>query len=79
MRCNVVNVKLNPSTGERGIRIKSLSGEKDVQSTIIIDASGFRAEIGRKLGLINAWSRYGAGAEYECYCDDLDPETWYLW
>lgn len=78
VRCNVVNVKLNPSTGERGIRIKSLSGEKEVQSTIIIDASGFRAEIGRKLGLINAWSRYGAGAEYECYCDDLDPETWYL-
>ena len=78
VRCNVVNVKLNPSTGERGIRIKSLSGEKDVQSTIIIDASGFRAEIGRKLGFLSAWSRYGAGAEYECYCDDLDTETWYL-
>ena len=78
VRSNVVNIKLNPSAGERYVRIKSLSGEEDVQSTIIIDASGFRAEIGRKLGFLSAWSRYGAGAEYECYCDDLDTETWYL-
>jgi digeranylgeranylglycerophospholipid reductase len=78
VRSNVINIELNPSAGERYIRVKSLSEEKDVQSTIVIDASGFRAEIGRKLGLLSAWSRYGAGAEYECYCDDLDTETWYL-
>lgn len=78
VRSNVVNIKLNRTTGERYIRIKSLSGEEDVQSTIIIDASGFTAEIGRKLGFLSAWTRYGAGAEYECYCDDLDTETWYL-
>jgi digeranylgeranylglycerophospholipid reductase len=78
VRSNVVNIKLNPSTGERFLRIKSLLGEEDIQSTIVIDASGFRAEIGRKLGFLDAWSRYGAGAEYECYCDDLDAETWYL-
>ena len=79
VRSNVVNVKLDSSAGERYIRIKSLSGERDVQSTIIIDASGFRAELGRELGFLNAWNRYGAGAEYECYCDDLDTETWYSW
>lgn len=78
VRSNVVNVNLQPSTDERYIRVKSLRGEEDVRSTIVIDASGFRAEIGRKLGLLDAWSRYGAGAEYECYCDDLDMETWYL-
>ena len=78
VRSNVVNVKLEPSTDERYIRVKSLRGEEDVRSTVVIDASGFRAEIGRKLGLLDAWSRYGAGAEYECYCDDLDMETWYL-
>ena len=78
VRSNVVNVKLEPSKDERYIRVKSLRGEEDVRSTIVIDASGFRAEIGRKLGLLDAWSRYGAGAEYECYCDDLDMETWYL-
>lgn len=78
VRSNVVNIKLDPLAGERHIRIKSLSEEKDVQSIIIIDASGFRAEIGRKLGFLSAWNRYGVGAEYECYCDDLDTETWYL-
>jgi digeranylgeranylglycerophospholipid reductase len=78
VRSNVIDIKLNPSTGERYLRIKSLLGEEDIQSTIVIDASGFRAEIGRKLGFLDAWSRYGAGAEYECYCDDLDTETWYL-
>jgi digeranylgeranylglycerophospholipid reductase len=78
VRSNVTNIKLNNSAGERHIRIKSLSEENDVQSTVVIDASGFRAEIGRKLGFLSAWSRYGAGAEYECYCDDLDTETLYL-
>lgn len=78
VRSNVVNVKLDSSAGKRYIRIKSLSEERDIQSTIIIDASGFRAELGRNLGFLNAWNRYGAGAEYECYCDDLDTETWYL-
>jgi digeranylgeranylglycerophospholipid reductase len=78
VRSNVYDIKLDRSTSNRRIRFKSLAGEKELQSTIIIDASGFRAEVGQKLGLINAWSRYGAGAEYECYCDDVDPETWYL-
>lgn len=78
VKSNVVNIEVNPSTGERYLRIKSLLGEEDIQSTVVIDASGFRAEIGRKLGFLDAWSRYGAGAEYECYCDDLDAEMWYL-
>ena len=24
------------------------------------------------------WKRYGIGAEYECYCDNVDRETWFL-
>ena len=24
------------------------------------------------------WKRYGVGAEYECYCDDIDSTTWVL-
>jgi digeranylgeranylglycerophospholipid reductase len=78
VRSNVFDIKLDPLTSNKCVRFRSLAGENEVQPTVIIDASGFRTEVGRKLGLINAWSRYGAGAEYECYCDDVDPETWYL-
>lgn len=78
VRSNVFDIKLNRMTNERMIRFKSLTGEDQVHSVIIIDASGFRTEVGRKVGIVNAWSKYGVGAEYECYCDDLDPTTWYL-
>lgn len=78
VRSNVFDIKLNRTTNERMIRFKSLTGEDQVHSVIIIDASGFRTEVGRKVGIVNAWSKYGVGAEYECYCDDLDPTTWYL-
>jgi digeranylgeranylglycerophospholipid reductase len=30
------------------------------------------------LGLVNKWQRYGVGAEYECYCENLDTETLFL-
>ena len=52
VRSSVVNVKQNRPAGERSIRIKSLSGENEIQSCMIIDASGFRAEIGRKVWIV---------------------------
>lgn len=78
VRSTVFDIKLNRLTNERMIRFKSFTGEDQIHSVIIIDASGFRTEVGRKVGIVNAWSKYGVGAEYECYCEDLDPTTWYL-
>ena len=31
-----------------------------------------------KAGVAGQWKRYGVGAEYECYCDDIDSTTWVL-
>ena len=44
----------------------------------VIDASGFNSVVARRSGLARNWTRCGIGAEYECYCDDIDPETWIL-
>lgn len=53
-------------------------GNLEIKPELIIDASGFSSVIGSKLGLVKPWRRYGIGAEYECYCDNVDLETWYL-
>ena len=44
----------------------------------MIDASGFSSSVGRRLQMVNEWRRYGIGAEYECYCERIDRETWTL-
>lgn len=61
-----------------GLIVNTLKGKIDVRSTLVIDASGFNSFIGRKLGYVPNWKRYGVGAEYECYCDEVDNETWTL-
>jgi digeranylgeranylglycerophospholipid reductase len=47
-------------------------------SKLVIDASGFSSTIARKIGAAKEWKRYGVGAEYECYCEDIDNTTWTL-
>jgi len=59
--------------------IVSHQGRKnEFQCKLVIDASGFNSIIGRKLGYYSKWTRYGVGAEYECYCETLDLDTWTL-
>ena len=53
-------------------------GNLEIKPKLVIDASGFSSVVGRKLGLVKPWRKYGIGAEYECYCDNVDLETWYL-
>jgi digeranylgeranylglycerophospholipid reductase len=61
-----------------GVKASTPSGNLAARATLVIDASGFSSFIGRKTGLVNQWNRYGIGAEYECYCDDIDSATWVL-
>lgn len=61
-----------------GLVVNSPKGKIEVKSSVVIDASGFHSFIGRKIGYVNKWERYGVGAEYECYCDHSDLETWTL-
>jgi digeranylgeranylglycerophospholipid reductase len=65
---------------DRSYRLKAVTpgGNLDINTKLVIDASGFSSFIGRKLGFVSSWKKYGIGAEYECYCDSVDKETWYL-
>lgn len=77
VRSNVINVV---KEGDRivGIKASTPKGDLTVRSTLVIDASGFSASVARRAGAAAEWKRYGVGAEYECYCDDIDNSTWSL-
>jgi digeranylgeranylglycerophospholipid reductase len=61
-----------------GVKASTPAGRLTVHSKLVIDASGFSTSVGRKAGIVDQWNRYGVGAEYECYCDDIDSTTWVL-
>ncbi len=77
LRSNVIDVLKD---GQRvvGVKASTPEGILNVRSTLVIDASGFSTSVGRKAGVASNWKRYGVGAEYECYCDDIDSTTWVL-
>ena len=68
----------NPQGGSYRLKAVTSVGNLDVNTRLVIDASGFSSFVGRKLGFVGSWKKYGIGAEYECYCDNVDGETWYL-
>ena len=61
-----------------GILCNTPKGKMEIDSKLVIDASGFNSIVARRAGLVQNWTKYGIGAEFECYCDDIDPETWTL-
>jgi digeranylgeranylglycerophospholipid reductase len=77
VKSNVIDVIRD---GDRvvGVEANTPKGRLTVRSTLVIDASGFSTSVGRKAGVAGQWKRYGVGAEYECYCDDIDSTTWVL-
>ena len=75
VRSNVFEVKRKDEGRISGIKVSTPKGVVDVDASLVIDASGFNSFISRKLGYVSLWQRYGVGAEYECYCDKIDPET----
>lgn len=77
VRSNVINIA---KEGNRvtGVRASTPVGDFDVKCALVIDASGFSTSAGRKAGVAGEWRRYGVGAEYECYCDNVDSSTWTL-
>ncbi|MGV8106368.1 MAG: NAD(P)/FAD-dependent oxidoreductase [Nitrososphaerota archaeon] len=77
VRSEVQSVKSN-SNRISGVVANTTRGKIEIDSNLVIDASGFNSIVARKSGLVRNWTRYGIGAEYECYCDDIDPETWIL-
>jgi digeranylgeranylglycerophospholipid reductase len=77
VKSNVINV-LREGNRTAGLKASTPKGDLTVQSTLVIDASGFSASVARRAGAAGEWKRYGVGAEYECYCDDIDSATWVL-
>ncbi len=77
VKANVTNVILTKNRIS-GVKVNTPKGEFSVFADLVIDASGFSTAIGRKAGLVSEWRRYGVGAEYECYAENLDDETWML-
>jgi digeranylgeranylglycerophospholipid reductase len=79
VRSKVTNVVTTPEDRRIcGLRANTPKGETVIDCNSVIDASGFSSSIARCLGIVKEWRRYGIGAEYECYCENLDHETWVL-
>jgi len=79
VRSRVTNVVTTPEDRRIcGLKAKTPKGETVIDCKVVIDASGFSSSIARCLGIVKEWRRYGIGAEYECYCENLDHETWVL-
>lgn len=77
LKSNAINV-IKEGDKVIGVKARTPRGDLMVRSTLVIDASGFNTSVGRKAGVASEWKRYGVGAEYECYCDDIDSGTWVL-
>jgi digeranylgeranylglycerophospholipid reductase len=77
VKSNVIDV-IKDGRRVAGVKASTPKGRLIVRSTLVIDASGFSTSVGRKAGVAGQWKRYGVGAEYECYCDDIDSTTWVL-
>ncbi|MFZ0328312.1 MAG: NAD(P)/FAD-dependent oxidoreductase [Nitrososphaeraceae archaeon] len=78
VRSNVFDVIKDKQNKISGLNIRTSKGDFSVECSLIIDASGFSSIVARRLGVVKNWNRYGVGAEYECYCDKVDLETWHL-
>jgi digeranylgeranylglycerophospholipid reductase len=73
-----VNSKvLNPIISNNfvtGVNVKINGLDYNVNSNIVIDASGFNALIARKIGLFKGFEMYGNGAEYDLYSTKWNQE-----
>jgi digeranylgeranylglycerophospholipid reductase len=78
LRTNVTDVIKNEKNTISGVKATSLKEDLTFNAKLVIDASGFYSVIGKSLGLVSSWKRFGAGAEYEAYVDKIDSDTWYL-
>ena len=77
VKSNVINI-IKDGDKVTGIKARTPKGDVTMRSTLVIDASGFSTSVGRIAEVAGEWKRYGVGAEYECYCDDIDSTTWVL-
>lgn len=78
VRTNVTSPIIDERGKLIGVKATSLKDELIFRSKIVIDASGFYSVIGKNIGTVSQWKRFGVGAEYEAYVENVDQETWSL-
>lgn len=78
VRTNVTSPIIDERGKLIGVKATSFKDELIFRSKIVIDASGFYSVIGKSLGTVSQWKRFGVGAEYEAYVENVDQETWSL-
>jgi len=75
---NVTDVITDDQKRPIGVIAKSADKEIKFNAKVVIDCSGFQSVVGKMLGLITQWERFGAGAEYEVRAENVDDKTWWL-
>ena len=75
---NVTDVITDEQKKPIGVIAKSTDKEIKFNAKVIIDCSGFQSVVGKMLGLVTQWERFGAGAEYEVRAENVDDKTWWL-
>ena len=75
---NVTDVITDEQKRPTGVIAKSTGREIQFNAKVVIDCSGFQTVVGKMLGLVTQWERFGAGAEYEVRAENVDDETWWL-
>jgi digeranylgeranylglycerophospholipid reductase len=75
---NVTDVITDDQKRPIGVIAKSAGKEIKFNAKVVIDCSGFQSVVGKMLGLITQWERFGAGAEYEVRAENVDDKTWWL-
>ncbi len=78
VRSNVINIEKDENGKVVGVKVSTPEGDLGISCHLLIDASGFSASAARRAGMAGEWKRYGAGAEYECYCDHANSAIWTL-
>jgi len=75
----IVNDIIKDNNGKIiGVKASSDKEEIEFKSKIVIDASGFQSVVAKSLGLVKQWKRFGVGAEYEAFAENVDADTWWL-
>jgi len=75
---NVTDVITDEQKKPIGVIAKSTDKEIKFNAKVVIDCSGFQSVVGKMLGLVTQWERFGAGAEYEVRAENVDDKTWWL-
>ena len=75
---NVTEIVTDDDNKPIGVIAKVVESQIKFNAKMIIDCSGFQSVVGKSLGLIEQWKRFGAGAEYEVKAENVQKDTWWL-